>query len=137
MEIYPSTYAQELKASSHSVLEYVFESSRYPYLEQQSLNTNPLHTTLTGSLLWLYNPSIDTGSLDEACRGINLLLEVDHKTAYAPSFPAQALIERCGKNPGDYLRQLIRQVEKLIERRLGVAIEDTSTTHPDYSCRLV
>ncbi|KAL2849673.1 hypothetical protein BJX68DRAFT_266988 [Aspergillus pseudodeflectus] len=85
----------------------------------------------TRSFLWLYNPSIDTGSPGEACRGIKLVLDVDHKTAYAPSLPAQALLERCGKNPleaaGDYLRQLIRQVEKLIESRLGVAIEDTSS----------
>ncbi|KAJ0426171.1 actin-like ATPase domain-containing protein [Aspergillus carlsbadensis] len=72
------------------------------------------------------------GPLTEACRGIKLLLDEEQETgySYAPSRASEALLAKHGKNAvevaGDYISQLIKQVAKLIQRRLGITSDDCS-----------
>ncbi|KAL4861100.1 hypothetical protein BDV12DRAFT_204359 [Aspergillus spectabilis] len=66
------------------------------------------------SIQWGYQ----IGPLTEACRGIKLLFYEDQETNYIPSIASKSLLSRQGKD--------VVQVEEVIERRLGVAIKDST-----------
>ncbi|KAL4860415.1 hypothetical protein BDV12DRAFT_205095 [Aspergillus spectabilis] len=78
------------------------------------------------SIQWGYQ----LGPLTEACRGIKLLFDEDQETNYIPFIASKALLSRQGKDvvqvAGDYLGQLIKQVEEVIQRRLSIVIKDST-----------
>ncbi|RDW83641.1 Hsp70 family protein [Aspergillus mulundensis] len=71
------------------------------------------------------------GQFTEALRGIKLLLDEDQKIEYTPSLQSKALLAKYGKTAEEatalYLKQLIQQAKQVLERRLGLDIDELDT----------
>ncbi|KAL4925366.1 Hsp70 family protein [Aspergillus undulatus] len=77
-----------------------------------------------GRIQWGYQ----VGTFTEACRGLKLLLDEDNKLEWTPSIDSKKVLQEYGKSPveatSDYLRQLLKQTEQVIQRRFGLRMQD-------------
>ncbi|PYH46334.1 Hsp70 family protein [Aspergillus saccharolyticus JOP 1030-1] len=68
------------------------------------------------------------GPYNEAFRGFKLLLDQEQETEYPPSLACKERLMRyqttAVKVTADYLRCLLRHIEGILERRLGIATQD-------------
>lgn len=66
--------------------------------------------------------------LNEAFRGMKLLLDESPETAYGPSKTSKLLLSDYKKDAvevaGDYLRQIVHHVHQVLQRRFGIASMD-------------
>ncbi|PWY68474.1 actin-like ATPase domain-containing protein [Aspergillus heteromorphus CBS 117.55] len=75
----------------------------------------------TQTIRWGYQ----VGPFAEAFRGVKLLLDKKQVTTYTPSLACKKLLAKYNKNAvdvvADYLGHLIKHMEEILQRRLGVA----------------
>ncbi|KAL5001046.1 hypothetical protein BDV10DRAFT_161271 [Aspergillus recurvatus] len=82
-----------------------------------------------GKVQWGYQ----IGQFSEGLRGIKLLLDENQKIVYTPSIESKALLVLYGKDAveatADYLKQLIGQAKQVLERRLGIDMDELDSQY--------